>query len=117
MAKTRRPARKPPRTTAPPHVQLGATARQVIRRAHEARDRVAVRAQALRELVTGRAEEARARTTRTVSWIERAFELRVSRAVTRFGIPSRREVRGLARQVAELQANVDQLRRARARAS
>ena len=127
MAKNRRPVRKTPRAARParPLEQLGATARkalaattrQVLSRAQEARDEVVSRTQAVREMITGRAEEARARTTKTVSRLERAFEQRVSKAVARLGIPSNREVRGLARQVAELQANVNQLRRARARAS
>ena len=127
MAKTRRPARKPaPRATTPGRAldllrasarqAVNVTTRNVLARANEARALVAGRTEALRESLAERAAEARTRTTKTVSKLERAFEQRVSQAVSKLGIPSNREVRNLARQVAELQANVNQLRRARARA-
>ena len=127
MAKTRRPARKPvPRATTPARAldllrasarqAVNVTTRTVLARANEARALVAGRTGALRESLAERAAEARTRTTKTVSKLERAFEQRVSQAVAKLGIPSNREVRSLARQVAELQANVNQLRRARSRA-
>lgn len=128
MAKTRRPARKPvPRATTPARAlellrastrqAVAVAARTVLGRAEEAREAVAARTGALRDGLAERAAQARIRTTKTVSKLERAFERRVGLAVGKLGIPSNREVRALARQVAELQANVNQLRRSRARAS
>ena len=124
MAKTRRNTRKPASRAATPAralEMLRASARKAVgaglTRAQEARDIVAARTGALRESFARSAAAARTRTTKTVSKLERAFEQRVSRAVSRLGVPSNREVRLLARQVAELQANVNQLRRARARAA
>lgn len=127
MAKTRRPARKPvPRATTPARAldllrasarqAVNVTARNVVARAQAARDLVAQRTESVREVLAQRAAEARTRTTKTVSKLESAFEQRVSQAVAKLGIPSNREVRSLARQVAELQANVNQLRRSRSRA-
>ena len=52
----------------------------------------------------------------TVNKLERAFESRVSRAMSRLGVPSSREVRALAREVATLKASVQRLSRSRARA-
>lgn len=126
MAKTRRPARKSsPRATTPARSldllrasalqAVDRTTRTVVSRAHAARELLGARAAAVRDALAERAAETRARTTKTVSGLERAFEQRLSRAVARLGVPSSREVRRLARQVAELQANVNQLRRARAR--
>ena len=46
--------------------------------------------------------------------LEKVFEQRVSRAISRLGVPSAREVRELSRQVAQLKASVERLRRARA---
>jgi poly(hydroxyalkanoate) granule-associated protein len=66
--------------------------------------------------VASRAGDARLRTVEAVSQLERAFEQRVARAVTRLGVPSSRDVRALSRQVAQLQVSVDRLRRTRARA-
>jgi poly(hydroxyalkanoate) granule-associated protein len=45
---------------------------------------------------------------------EKAFESRVTRAMSRLGVPSAKEVRALSRQVAGLKASVEKLRRARA---
>ena len=69
-----------------------------------------------REAVTARAGEARVRTMDAVSQLEKVFENRVQRAVSKLGVPTARDVRALSRQVAQLQQSVDQLRRARARA-
>ena len=63
-----------------------------------------------------RAGEARDRTVEAVTQLQKAFEQRVSRAVSRMGIPSTKEVRALAREVSQLKANVEKLRRSRARA-
>jgi poly(hydroxyalkanoate) granule-associated protein len=56
------------------------------------------------------------RAARAVSRLESVFEDRVSRVVAKLGVPTSRDVRELSRQVAELRANVQALRRARARA-
>lgn len=61
------------------------------------------------------AEQARSRTTEAVSQLERVFEQRVSKVITKLGVPSARDVRALTKQVAELQASVESLRRSRAR--
>lgn len=77
----------------------------VIATAHEARKAVAARA-----------GEARIRTVDAVSHFEKAFEGRVSRVISKLGMPTSRDVRALSRQVSQLQLSVDQLRRSRARA-
>jgi poly(hydroxyalkanoate) granule-associated protein len=61
-------------------------------------------------------EEARDKAVETVSQLERAFEARVTRAMSRLGVPTHREVRALAREVASLKASVQRLSRSRARA-
>jgi poly(hydroxyalkanoate) granule-associated protein len=73
-------------------------------------------AQAARDAAIERAGEARTRTVQAVTQLERAFEQRVSKAVRKLGVPSAAEVRALSRQVSELQASVERLRRSRARA-
>jgi poly(hydroxyalkanoate) granule-associated protein len=85
----------------------------------EARSRRAALAKAgkAREAACARAEEARTRTVEAVSHLEKVFEQRVSRAISKLGVPTARDVRALSRQVAQLQASVDQLNRARARAA
>ena len=75
-----------------------------------------MKAREARTAVAASAEEARSRTVQAVSQLERVFEQRVSKVITKLGVPSARDVRALTRQVAELQASVDQLRRSRARA-
>jgi poly(hydroxyalkanoate) granule-associated protein len=69
-----------------------------------------------RETASVRVEEARANAVHAVNKLERAFETRVSRAMNRLGVPSSREVRALAREVASLKASVQRLARSRARA-
>lgn len=69
-----------------------------------------------REAALTRTEEARAKTMDAVSQLEKLFEQRVARAMARLGVPTRRDVRALARKVAELQASVESLKRSRARA-
>jgi poly(hydroxyalkanoate) granule-associated protein len=61
-------------------------------------------------------EEARVKAVETVNQLERAFEARVTRAMSRLGVPTSREVRALAREVASLKASVQRLSRSRARA-
>jgi poly(hydroxyalkanoate) granule-associated protein len=96
---------------------IQSSAQQVVARALGARDAVLARADAARQLVTARAATARSRTTKAATRLERAFEQRISSVVTKLGVPSAKDVRVLSRQVAELQASVNQLRRSRARAS
>ncbi len=74
------------------------------------------RAAEARDVACARAVEAREKTVEAVGHLEKVFEQRVSKAISRLGVPTTRDVRALSRQVAQLQASVDQLRRARARA-
>ncbi len=71
---------------------------------------------AARKAIVARATQARTSTTGAVSQLERAFEKRVSLAISKLGVPSSKEVRALTRRVAQLQASVETLRRSRARA-
>jgi poly(hydroxyalkanoate) granule-associated protein len=72
--------------------------------------------EAARENAALRVEEARTRATAAMNQLERAFEARVTRAMSRLGVPTAREVRALAREVAALKASVQRLARSRARA-
>ena len=72
--------------------------------------------EAARDAVVDRAGEARTRTVEMVTQLEKVFEQRVSKAISRLGVPSAKEVRALSRQVSELKVSVEKLRRARARA-
>ena len=72
--------------------------------------------EAARDSAAIRVEEARVRAIDTVNQLERAFEARMTRAMSRLGVPTSREVRALAREVASLKANVQRLARTRARA-
>ena len=85
----------------------------------ESRSRRAAMAKAgkARDAACARAEEARTRTVEAVSHLEKVFEHRVSRAISKLGVPTAKDVRSLSRQVAELQASVDRLHRSRARAA
>jgi poly(hydroxyalkanoate) granule-associated protein len=70
--------------------------------------------EAAREAVLARAGEVRARAAGAMTQLEKAFETRVSRTISRLGMPSTKDVRALSRQVAELKVSVEKLRRARA---
>jgi poly(hydroxyalkanoate) granule-associated protein len=85
----------------------------------EARGRKAALARAgkARKAACARAEEAKVKTVEAMTHLERVFEKRVSHAISRMGVPTAKDVRALSRQVAQLQANVEQLHRARARAA
>lgn len=74
------------------------------------------RTQEARDAVLARAGKARSRTVDAVSQLEKVFENRVSLAISRLGVPTTRDVRALSRQVAQLQASVEQLARKRTRA-
>lgn len=75
-------------------------------KAHEARD-----------AAVARAEKAKAKTVEVVSQLEKMFEQRVSRTISKLGVPTTKDVRALSRQVAQLQASVDRLNRSRSRAA
>ena len=77
---------------------------------------VAGKASEAREAAVTTAETARTRTLEAVTSLEKIFEQRVSRAIARLGVPTASDVRALSRQVATLQASVERLKRARARA-
>jgi poly(hydroxyalkanoate) granule-associated protein len=70
-----------------------------------------------RDAACAGAERAKARTVEAVTQLERVFEQRVSRAISSLGVPTAKDVRALSRQVAQLQASVEQLHRSRARAA
>jgi len=72
---------------------------------------------AARDAAITRVEEARTRTVETVTQLEKMFEQRVSRAISKLGVPTTKDVRALSRQVAQLQASVDRLNRSRSRAA
>ncbi len=72
--------------------------------------------EAARESAGIRIEEARTGAVKAANQLERAFESRMTRAMSRLGVPTAREVRALAREVAQLKANVQRLARSRARA-
>lgn len=88
-----------------------------LERMHKARRAALARANSARRAALSRAEEARTRTAEAMSQLEKVFEQRVSRTISKLGVPTTRDVRALTRQVAQLQANVERLRRSRARAA
>jgi poly(hydroxyalkanoate) granule-associated protein len=71
------------------------------------------RVEAARDVASARVDEARSRTFQVVTQLEKVFEERVSKAISRLGVPSAKEVRALALEVAQLKASVARLRRAR----
>ena len=78
-----------------------------------AREAVAARAGEAAQQLAARLAEARSRTSDTLGAVEHVFEQRVARAMKSLGVPSAREVQALSREVARLQASVEQLRRRR----
>lgn len=72
-------------------------------------------ANAARNAALERAHSARTRTAEAMSQLEKVFEKRVSRTISKLGVPTTKDVRALSRQVAELQTSVERLRRSRAR--
>jgi len=74
------------------------------------------RAEEARTMALATAGEARTRAVQAVNHLERVFEQRVSRVLEKMGVPTSQSVKTLTKRVTELQANVDQLRRSRARA-
>jgi poly(hydroxyalkanoate) granule-associated protein len=94
---------------------------------NNARKAIAGGLDATRSLVLGKAAEARdaamagaatarSRTLGAMTSLEKTFEHRVSQAIGRLGVPTASDVRALSRQVAQLQASVERLKRSRARA-
>ncbi|QJR15192.1 phasin family protein [Usitatibacter palustris] len=75
------------------------------------------RANKAKNAATASVEEAKTRTVDAVNQLEKMFEQRVSRAIAKLGVPTAKDVRALSRQVTQLQASVNTLRRSRARAS
>jgi len=85
----------------------------------ESRSRRAALAKAgkARDAACARAGEARDRTVEAVTHLERVFEQRVSKAISKLGVPTAKDVRALSRQVAQLQTSVEKLHRSRVRAA
>lgn len=85
----------------------------------ESRSRRAALAKAgkARDVACARAGEARAKTVEAVSHLEKIFEQRVSKAISKLGVPTAKDVRALSRQVAQLQTSVEKLHRSRVRAA
>jgi poly(hydroxyalkanoate) granule-associated protein len=75
------------------------------------------RAGAAKDAAIATAEEAKAKTVEAVNHLEKMFEQRVSKAISKLGVPTTKDVRALSRQVAQLQASVDRLNRSRSRAA
>ena len=82
----------------------------------KSRKLVIAKAYEAREAVSARADEARTRTVDAVSHLEKVFEGRVSKVISKLGVPTSRDIRAISRQVTQLQLSVEQLRRSRARA-
>ena len=72
-------------------------------------------ANAARDAAIARAEETKVKTVEAVSQLEKVFEQRVSKVISKLGVPTTKDVRALSRQVAQLQASVDRLGRSRSR--
>jgi poly(hydroxyalkanoate) granule-associated protein len=70
--------------------------------------------EAARQIALSSVGEVRARAAGAMTQLEKAFETRVSKTISRLGVPSTKDVRALSRQVAELKVSVEKLRRARA---
>jgi poly(hydroxyalkanoate) granule-associated protein len=96
---------------------LGRLVKQGVALRSASRTAVVDAGNAARDAAIARAEEARTKTVETVTQLEKMFEQRVSRAISKLGVPTTRDVRALSRQVAQLQASVDRLNRSRSRAA
>lgn len=75
------------------------------------------RAGRARDVACAKAEQARVLTVEAVTHLEKVFEQRVSKTISKLGVPTAKDVRVLSRQVAQLQASVERLHRSRARAA
>ena len=119
MARTTRKTKPASEATTPAARLRGLTnsARKAIANGLDAtRGIVLGKAAEARVAVTAGAETARSRTMDAVTSLEKIFEQRVSSAIARLGVPTANDVRALSRQVAQLQASVERLKRSRARA-
>ena len=119
MARTTRKPRNATKALTPAAALRGftVTARKALESGIENTRRLAFdKAAEAREAVIAGAEGARTRALGAVTHLEKIFEQRVSRAMARLGVPTSRDVRALSRQVAQLHASVERLKRARARA-
>jgi hypothetical protein len=109
MARTRRASQTPARTLS----KLSEAARKMIA---DTRSVAMSRALSAGKATLAGAAIARTGTVNAVTRLEHAFAQRVARTVGKLGVPTSKEVRALSRQVAQLQASVERLRRSRARA-
>jgi poly(hydroxyalkanoate) granule-associated protein len=126
MARTQRNARRAPKALTPAQrfnrirtsarVAVDAIVKRGVALQRKSSKLAIAKVQEARHAVAARADEARSKTVDAVSQLEKVFEQRVSRAVSKLGVPTARDVRALSRQVTQLQQSVDQLRRSRARA-
>lgn len=113
---TRKPSTSRTRKSAPTRLQAArAIAMSAIGQVRKTRDAMMDRAAEAQEAAVARAGEAKTKTVKAVSQLEKLFENRVSIVISKLGVPTTKDVRALSRQVAQLQASVEQLRRSRAR--
>ena len=116
---TRKTVSKPVKALQTARATASAALQNLIERGNslrsEGRKLAVAKTREARKAMMDRADEARSLATDAVSKFERVFQDRVTRVVSRLGIPTARDVRALSRQVAALQQSVDQLRRVRAR--
>lgn len=99
-------------------VKQGAMSRKAaIAQVLKARKAALARARKAGKAAVVQASTAKARTVEAVGQLEKVFESRVSRAISKLGVPTTKDVRALSRQVAQLQTSVESLRRSRARAA
>jgi poly(hydroxyalkanoate) granule-associated protein len=94
-----------------------ASRKAALARVRKTRQAAIAQARKARKVALEQASAARTRTAEAVTHLEHVFEQRVSRAISKLGVPTSKDVRSLSRQVAQLQASVESLRRTRARAA
>lgn len=88
-----------------------------VAKAGEARDMAMATVRKAQRVATAEVNMAKAKTVEAVNTLEKVFETRVSRAIGKLGVPTSKDLRALSRQVTQLQASVDRLRRSRSRAA
>ena len=108
MARTRRTSARPP-------VALNQLRRSATKFAADTRAKAISGVRAARKAAEAGVTQARERGAEAVTRLEKAFEQGVSMAIARLGVPTTSELRALSRQVAQLEASVERLRRSRAR--
>ena len=67
----------------------------------------------VRSTIDARTEQVRGRANDAMENLEKIFQTRVHRALTRLGVPSAEDVQALSKRVDSLNANIDKLARAR----